>query len=105
METMLRYLNGETVDTAALRAEIQTEYDRVTEKARANADRYAAATPIVLSALTPVGQTAAEIYAACKDNLPDDFSLSKVQYLLLHQLADKIHKEGNGKNPNTYALV
>lgn len=105
METMLRYLNGETVDTAALRTEIQAEYDRVTEKARANADKYATAIPIVLGVMTPIGNTAAEIYAACANDLPEDFSLSKVQYLLREKLKGKIRVIPNGKNPNTYALM
>lgn len=109
LESMLSYLNGGSVDVEAMRTEIQAELDRATEKARANSDLYAAAAPVVLAVVTNTEQTAKEIHAACAANLPtapdgSTFSPNKVQYLLLHQLADKVRKIENVKGPNTYVL-
>ena len=109
LESMLSYLNGGSVDVEAMRTEIQAELDRVTEKAKANSDLYAAAAPIVLAVVSDTEQTAKEIHAACADNLPtapdgSAFTANKVQYLLLHQLADKVRKIENVKGPNTYVL-
>ena len=60
--------------------------------------------PIVMSAMTMEEQTAAEIYNKCVNDLPNDWSIPKVQYLLLHELASVIDKiEVKGK-PNTYRL-
>lgn len=104
IETMIAYLNGADVDTAALRDELQGELDHMTAKARANADKYAAAAPIVLATMSDKPMTAKEIYEACAADLPDDFTQNKVQYLLLHQLADKVKKDDSGKGANTYCL-
>ena len=104
LENMLSYLNGNATDVDALRSEIQGELDHMTEKARANADLYATAEPVVLAALNTTRRTAKEVYELCKDNLPEDFKAGKVQYLLNHQLRDRIAVNDNGKNPNTYHI-
>ena len=101
---MIAYLNGSDTDTAALKTELEAELAKLTEKARANAALYAAAKPIVKATLTSTPQTAKEIFTKCEADLPDDFNAAKVQYLLLHQLAGEIHKQDNGKNPNTYTI-
>ena len=50
------------------------------------------------------GYTAKELYAEAKDALPEDFTSAKVQYILLHELADEVVKtEAKGK-ANTYTL-
>ena len=78
IETMIAYLDGaDDIDTAALRDELQGELDHLTAK---------------------------EIYEACAADLPDDFTQNKVQYLRLHQLADKVKKDDSGKGANTYCL-
>ena len=105
LEAMYKYLNGDdTVDLSVLREEVNVEYERLTAKARANADKYEDATPVVLSVMSSTPMTAQEIFVACGDKLPEDFTRNKVQYLLLHQLVDKIVKHDNGKNANTYSL-
>lgn len=103
LETIRNYLNGETVDLDTLRQEVNEEYDRLTAKARANADLYSEAEPIVLAAMSATPMTAQEIFDAC-EGLPSDFTRNKVQYLLLHQLADRVVKHLNGKNANTYSV-
>lgn len=102
LEAIRRHLNGEDVDLPTLRQEINDEWERTTAKSRANADLYAAATPIVEKVLDSTQRTSKEIFALCKDELPEGFTANKVQYLLLHQLAYKVEKHLNGKNANTY---
>lgn len=48
------------------------------------------------------GGTAKEIFERCKESLPKDFSDKKVQYILLHEMAEEVEKiEAKGK-PNVY---
>ena len=104
LEAIHNYLNGdETVELEALREEVNEEYNRLTAKARANANLYSEAEPIVLAALSATPMTAQEIFNAC-EGLPEDFTRNKVQYMLLHQLANYVVKHDNGKNANTYSL-
>jgi len=79
-------------------------------KARAKAKRanersvlLAQVLPILRDALTE-GGTAKEIFERCANALPEDFTSAKVQYILLHELADEVVKtEAKGK-PNVYTL-
>lgn len=105
LESIRNYLNGdETIDLSVLRQEINDEWERTTAKSRANADLYATAMPIVERVLDATPRTSKEIFALCENDLPDGFTANKVQYLILHQLADKVEKHENGKNANTYTL-
>ena len=104
IETMIAFLNGSDTDTATLKAELEAELAKLTEKARANADLYAAATPVVKAIMSTTPMTAKEIFTACENELPDGFTANKVQYLLLHQLADVVKKHDNSKNANSYSL-
>ena len=57
-----------------------------------------------LSNYPDVGQTAKELYEGNSDVLPADFTTAKVQYILLHEMADEVEKiEAKGK-PNVYKL-
>ena len=50
------------------------------------------------------GGTAKEIFERCADALPADFTVNKVQYILLHEMADEVVKtEAKGK-PNVYTM-
>ena len=50
------------------------------------------------------GGTAKEIFERCADALPEDFTAAKVQYILLHEMADEVVKtEAKGK-PNIYKM-
>lgn len=54
---------------------------------------------------TQIGLTAKELYEVTKDELPSDFSVAKVQYVLLHEMVDEVVKtEAKGK-ANTYRLA
>ena len=60
--------------------------------------------PIVRKALTSEPSTVKEIFERCV-GLPEDFTAPKVQYLLLHEMAEEVVKaEAKGK-PNTYRLA
>ena len=103
LETIRNYLNGdETIDLSVLRQEINDEWERTTAKSRANADLYATAMPIVERVLDATPHTSKEIFALCESDLPDGFTANKVSYLMRNQLADKVEKHENGKNPLTY---
>lgn len=106
LESIRNYLNGDsTVDLSVLREEVNEEYERLTAKSRANADMYEAAIEPIISILTGANpMTAKEIFAACESTLPEGFTANKVQYLLLHQIADRVEKHDNGKNAKTYSL-
>ena len=59
--------------------------------------------PILRDALTESG-TAKEIFERCADALPEDFTSAKVQYILLHELADEVVKTEQKGKPNVYTL-
>ena len=59
--------------------------------------------PILRDALTESG-TAKEIFERCADALPEDFTAAKVQYILLHELADEVVKTETKGKANTYTL-
>ncbi len=60
--------------------------------------------PILRSGLSNTGRTAKELYEENSDVLPADFTANKVQYILLHEMADEIVKHDNGKNAYTYTI-
>ena len=102
LKNLVAYFNNETVDTDALKKEIFDEYDRLNEKSRANAEKYAAAKDIVLNAIVDKPMTAKEIFTACETELPQDFTSNKIQYALLHYWNDDVVRHIDGKNPSTY---
>lgn len=103
LESIRNYLNGDnTIDLSVLRQEINDEWERTTAKSRANADLYATASPIVEKVLDATPRTSKEIFALCESELPEGFTANKVSYLMRNQLANKVEKHENGKNPLTY---
>ena len=101
LEAIITYIEAKQ-DNDELLAEVQAEYNRLTEKSRANAELYATAIPIVEKTLSDTPMTARQIHAACYKELPEGFTANKVSYLMRNQLADKVEKHENGKNPLTY---
>jgi hypothetical protein len=57
-----------------------------------------------LSNYPDVGQTAKELYEGNCDVLPADFTVAKVQYILLHEMADEVIKIEQKNKPNVYKL-
>lgn len=104
LESLHSYLNGDTtVDITEARDYINAEFEKQANVSQAKADAYAAAKPIVLSAIKDEAHTAKEIFEAVSDSLPEGFTAAKVQYGLLHYwMADVTKIPGEGKAPNTY---
>lgn len=50
------------------------------------------------------GGTAKEIFERCADALPADFTAAKVQYILLHEMADEVIKVEQKGKPNVYTM-
>ena len=81
----------------------ETKAKAKAKRADARSALMAQVLPTLRDALTE-GGTAKEIFERCADALPEDFTSAKVQYILLHELADEVVKtEAKGK-PNIYTL-
>ena len=79
-------------------------------KAKAKAKRADARSALMTQVLPTIregiadGGTAKEIFERCADALPADFTSAKVQYILLHELADEVVKTEQKGKPNIYRL-
>lgn len=104
LESLYNYLNGNAsiVDVETMRAEVNAEYERLTAKARANAELYSEAKDAIMDAMSETPHTASELYEIAQANLPEDFTVAKVQYALLHYWEQDVVKHDNGKKPYTY---
>ena len=60
--------------------------------------------PIVRESVAIGGGTAKEIFERCADALPKDFTAAKVQYILLHEMADEVEKTEVKGKPNVYKM-
>lgn len=58
--------------------------------------------PVLRSVITSEPKTAEQIYNDAATMLPADWTKSKVQYTLLHELAGEVEKIENGRNSKTY---
>lgn len=83
------------------RDEMFAELNKGAEKAAANRALYDAAKDVVLANLSETPVTVAELYEQVKDELPNGFSRSKVQYGMLHYWNDEVVKYDS--SPATYA--
>ncbi len=81
-----------------------------TAKAKAKAKRADARSTLMAQVLPIIresvanGGTAKEIFERCADALPEDFTSAKVQYILLHELADEVVKTETKGKANIYTL-
>ena len=88
--------NRKTSDTAKANAKAK--------RADARAALMEQVLPIVREGIAD-GGTAKEIFERCADALPEDFTTTaKVQYILLHELADEVVKTERKGKPNIYRL-
>lgn len=81
----------------------ETKAKAKAKRADARSALVAQVLPILRDALTE-GGTAKEIFERCADALPEDFTSAKVQYILLHELADEVVKTEVKGKANTYTL-
>ncbi len=90
-------------ELAEASAEIDAELNKTAEKANATRELYATAHDIVMSVMSEVPATVADIFAKCESELPEGFTKAKVQYALLNYWKDEVVKVDNGKrSPMTY---
>jgi hypothetical protein len=81
-------------------AELDKEINKGAEAKAKNAEAYDAIHDIVMSALSAVPVTVAELWESIEDEVPEGITKGKVQYALTHLWQDEIVKiEGK---PNTY---
>ena len=82
------------------------------DEAKAKAkDKRAKARTALMEQVLPIvregvadGGTAKEIFERCADALPADFTSAKVQYILLHEMADEVDKVEQKGKPNVYKM-
>ena len=75
------------------------------KRADARGKMLAEVLPVLRVALTGAdGFTAKELYDRCADQLPADFTDKKVQYILLHDLAEEVIKTEVKGKANTYRI-
>ena len=73
------------------------------KRANARAELMTQVLPIIREAIAD-GGTAKEIFERCADDLPDDFTSAKVQYILLHEMKDEVEKIEQKGKPNVYKM-
>ena len=100
----LQALSAALVKRNAHKSSDTTKAKQAAKRAEARSEIVNVVAPIVRKALTSEPSTAKEIFERC-ENLPEGFTAAKVQYLLLHEMAEEVVKaEAKGK-PNTYRLA
>lgn len=98
IENMYADLNSTSSDEA--------KAERRAKNAEKRNQEIAPIIPVVLEALIEKpNQTASELYESIKGNIPADWSVAKVQYLLLHEVADRVGKNEVKGKPNTYFFI
>ncbi len=95
--------NDSTIDLSTAVEDIRSEYENAIAKSAAKANAYDAAKPIVFGVMTEP-MTVKAIFAKCENDLPEGFTVNKIQYALLNYWRDEVVKIDNGKNAYTYAL-
>ena len=105
MMSLVSYLNGATIDNLdEIKAELEAELNKGAEKAQKNRELYDTAKEIIFGGLRVAGNpvTIAELYEEIKDELPEGFGKSKVQYAVTRLWSDEITKT-EGK-VNAYSI-
>ena len=100
----LQTLSAALVKRNANKSSDAAKAKQAAKRAEARNGIVAEVAPIVFRAVTTEPSTVKEIFERC-EGLPEGFTVPKVQYLLLHELAAKVIKtEAKGK-PNTYHRI
>lgn len=100
LSTILDLLNGETVDTESLKAEVEAELNKGKEKAEANRQAYAELHDQVIECLTNAGNPVSA------QEIADEIGASKgkIVYGLTNYWANEVSKDTSGK-VTTYFLA
>ena len=104
LEMMKNYLNGDdTVDLSILRDEVNAEWERTTAKSRANKELYDTAHEVLMACEAwDKPMTSKELWEVVREDMPENFTESKMRYGCLNYWTDEVKKNDNGKNPATY---
>ena len=106
LEALYNVVNGKANITDTLRDEINAEWERTTAKSRANTELYDAAREVVM---TTDGwdkpMTVKELWEIVKDNMPEGFTQSKMQYAFREKWAADIqrHDPENARDAYKYS--
>ena len=104
LQSLVNFLNGETVtNIAEIKAEIEAELSRGEAKAQAYRDADAQAKEVILDARSDIPVTISEVYEEVKNDLPEGFTKSKVQYAITRLFADEVVKHEGKVNTYTRA--
>ena len=105
MMALVSYLNGNTVDNLdEIKAELEAELNHGAEKAQKNRELYESVKPIVWEGFRSAGVpvTVSELFEEIKNELPEGFGKSKVQYAVTRLwIGELVKKEGK---VNAYTL-
>lgn len=87
-------------------AKAKRSAQRKEQTAKVRAELMANVLPVLRKGLsaTQIGITAKELYDLMKNQLPEDFTAGKVQYILLHELANEVEKIETKNKPNLYKM-
>ena len=99
LSALVAYLNGkEIANLPEIKEELEAELARNEAKAAANRIMYNEAHEVVMTRLGKVPMTAQALYDACKAELPEEFTVSKLRYALLNYWEDEVSilDEGHG---------
>ena len=77
---------------------------RKAQNAEKRAELCAQVLPILRDTIT-TDMTAKEIFTNAQERLPQDFTVAKVQYILLHEMRDEVVKTETKGKANTYRLA
>lgn len=85
---------------------VETKAKAKAKRVNARAELMAKVLPVLRDTLSNfnMGVTAEELYVACVDTLPDDFTSAKVRYILQHEMANEVVRTKKKGKPNTYQM-
>ena len=95
MKSLINYFafqNGLPSDVADAVDEMKAEVQKGEDKAAANRALYATAHDVVFSKLSDKPMTIADIWEAVKDEIPEGFTKSKLQYAMREYWGDEVVK-------------
>lgn len=95
MKSLVAYLSTMTnlpEEVLAVKGELEAELQKGEDKAAANRSLYATAHDVVFSMLSDKPMTIADIWEAVKEEMPDGFTKSKLQYAMREYWGDEVVK-------------
>ena len=95
MKSLVNYFafqNGLPSDVADAVDELKAELKKGEDKAAANRTLYATAHDVVFTKLSDRPMTIADIWEAVKDEMPEGFTKSKLQYAMREYWGDEVVK-------------